>query len=136
MVNEDLIVKYLAGEAEPHEEVMLNNWISASDENKKLFESIEKIWKASEGVSFRPEVNVENAWNKVSKAMDTAKPRGKQVAFYRAIILAAAMLVLVMGVLWLMYKPDQNSQLIVNSDGVVKNIILSDGSKVQMKDAE
>jgi len=47
MINNDInikIIKYLSDEISDFEKEEFNNWLNSSDENKKYFEKIEKLW--------------------------------------------------------------------------------------------
>ena len=62
---DQIMVKYLAGEAGPQEEKQLKNWIESSPENAEEFERFKKVWEATgiEPDEFQPDVD--RAWNQV-----------------------------------------------------------------------
>ena len=61
-IDEDLLVKYLANETNDGETLMVENWIQASDENKKQFEQFLFIWEQSLQLTAPTTVNVDDAW--------------------------------------------------------------------------
>ncbi|MBL7836591.1 MAG: hypothetical protein JNM67_03650, partial [Bacteroidetes bacterium] len=111
MVSEDIIVKYLAGEAEQHEIVMLENWRKDSDDNEKQFRQVAQLWELASETRKQPKLNVEAAWQKVSQGIQN-KSEVKVVSFYRPWMAIAASLVVLLGIaLWLFKPGDDVSKL-------------------------
>lgn len=46
-MNDDLLVKYLVGEATPSEHQQVQEWIEAGEENRQYYEQFKKIWDGS-----------------------------------------------------------------------------------------
>jgi ferric-dicitrate binding protein FerR (iron transport regulator) len=44
-VDDELLAKYLSGEASPEEAMAVDNWVSASNSNRVLFEQAMSVWK-------------------------------------------------------------------------------------------
>ena len=113
------------GEKESHE---VKNWIELSEENKKAFRELEKIYEASGfDDSFQPDVD--SAWKIVSAHI--AKPKAKQVYFelkkwYRI----AAVLVLGLSIGILAYMSSlKEMQTLTSGDGVM-DVTLPDGTLI------
>lgn len=138
MVSEDIIVKYLAGEAEQHEIVMLENWRKASDDNEKQFRQVAQLWELASETRKQPKLNVEAAWQKVSQGIQN-KSEVKVVSFYRPWMAIAASLVVLLGIaLWLFKPGDDVSKLMsaVAENDQKLEINLNDGSKITLLNGE
>lgn len=61
---EDLLIKYIVGEADEQEQQQLEDWMAADPENRKSYERIRTIWENSKmpGVTAAPDVNA--AWQR------------------------------------------------------------------------
>lgn len=44
-VDEEVLAKYLSGEASPEEAMAVDNWVKADDGNRRLFEQAMKVWE-------------------------------------------------------------------------------------------
>ena len=64
-ITEDLLTKYLAGEAGPEEAMAVDNWLEALPENRKTFDQLAKIWESASLSSYhKPDINRE--WDRFS----------------------------------------------------------------------
>ena len=72
MVIEDIIVKYLAGEAEAHEIAILEQWRKSSVENESHFGQMARLWEHANDLHM-PKLNVDTAWNKVNTRIGAGK---------------------------------------------------------------
>lgn len=136
MVNEDLIVKYLAGEAEEHEVLLLEKWRKESSENEKMFEDLRMLWEKSIALKEAKKLNVDAAWQKVSQKMQ--QETTKVVPFRRYWAIAASIAILIGVSLFLIPKNEvQNPErfAIVSQDSIIRKT-LSDGSRVTLKTGE
>lgn len=97
---DELIGKYLAGEASPEEALWLEEWKEQSPENLKHFETCVKIFEISSGNKF-PAVDVTGAWDKInpgkkqseSKKADTTVVKMQRKVYWRV----AASLAILLG---------------------------------------
>ncbi len=55
----EIITKFLTGEASPEEQATLKQWISASEENKKEFETYSALWNKSKRLVLSRSIDVE-----------------------------------------------------------------------------
>ena len=63
-INENLLIKYVLGEASDSESRDVEAWIKSSDENAEQYDQLEKVWRSIES---RPlNVDIDQAWQKVS----------------------------------------------------------------------
>ncbi|RYD59390.1 MAG: FecR family protein [Sphingobacteriales bacterium] len=62
--NDELLVKYLLGEATAEEQTEVQAWINYSVENKKYFEHFELIWAQSKKLEAASNINEDEAWER------------------------------------------------------------------------
>jgi ferric-dicitrate binding protein FerR (iron transport regulator) len=131
MVNEDLIVKYIAGEAESHEISMVKTWCAESPANQKQFDDLERIWKAGEGLRDKRSFNTDAAWAKINATINHKKDKARIVEFRRPWFAVAASLILLigLGIYFMNTGPAPNLQTVA-AIGSERQIKLSDGSEV------
>lgn len=95
-----LIQKQLAGEISRAEQGQLDEWLTASVENKRVKKTIQKAWELSEGFSQEVELDMEADFEKIEQRLDPIKKEAKiRPLLHRRWLLriAAAFLVLVIG---------------------------------------
>ena len=61
-IMDDLLVKYLLGEASAEEQREVQSWIDANGNNRRYFEHFRLIWDESKETAARSSVNEEEAW--------------------------------------------------------------------------
>ncbi len=133
-MNEELIVKHLAGETEAHENALIQNWINSSKENEKIFKEYERIWTSSKASKQFVKIDVDKAWNKVNTQISQEK-KGK-VFLLNKTWLAAASLILLLGVSFALYNVFKQDPMLHLSANVQENIQykLEDGTEVILRD--
>ncbi len=47
MVRKELVIKFIIGETTEAENLMVNQWMNENTENKRYFDEIDFLWKAS-----------------------------------------------------------------------------------------
>jgi transmembrane sensor len=125
---DNLIGKYLSGEANPDEAIYLEEWKESRSENSKYFEDYEKLYKVR--FSALNDTMVNMAWNDVQAQLDFVKPihATKLRNTYWAI---AASLIFVMGLMATYFyfsKPMETQEYIALNE--TKSIKLKDNSEV------
>ncbi len=128
MVTEELIIKCIAGEAEQHELLMVENWRKEATANEQMYQQVLKIWDHSAELESASNIDVEAAWTKVQTTI--AKPATKVFAFNR-VWLAAASIILILGLGIVFYRSNTASVDMVSV--VTQNkqqLTLNDGSKI------
>lgn len=138
-INEDLLVKYLANETDNEETLKVENWIQASDENKKQFEQFLLIWEQSLQLTTPAAVNVDDAWQRMQQHIAQSE-NAKMVVPVKSFIqswlrIAAAVLIVVCAgwfgyVLFTKNSPVQIATVIVSSADKVVTDTLPDGSVI------
>lgn len=61
-ITDDLLVKYLLGEATDAEQVLVAEWIQAGEENAKYYNHFKLVWDASKNIAAKSNVNEDEAW--------------------------------------------------------------------------
>ncbi|MES2616789.1 MAG: FecR domain-containing protein [Bacteroidota bacterium] len=136
MVTDDIIVKYIVGEAEAHEVAMVEQWRKASADNDKQFREFESLWQQSAAVKNEVAVNTDAAWQKVAAKINN-KPASKgRVVTMNTRWLVAASLALILGIGYIIFSTaDSKQQPLITSNVTAEplQLQLSDGSKILVK---
>ena len=142
-MDEELLIRFILGESSEKEAVKVRAWIDFSDENRKVFQDLQKIWSSSaEMRSTTPaDVNVDAAWENLKTRIDQYKEiehkfQGKQrsLSFYLTRVAA----VLVVGLLIYSiynYQSQQHYQVqLVSADSTSTDNPLPDGSIISLNE--
>lgn len=133
MINEDIIVKCLAGEADQHELSLLNEWRKLSEDNEKTYQQIAKIWTHSANIHRDKKIDTDAAWNKVQSKIQTPV----KVVKWPVRWLAAASVALLIGVAFFLFQsPASQPMLSSTAQNTPQDIQLKDGSAVTLKNGE
>ncbi len=136
MITEDILVKYLAGETEPHEVAMIDQWRQSSEENEKHFRQLETLWVSSAGLKDSKAVNVDAAWEKVQRRI-TAPVKGRMVSMQTRWLVAASLVLLIGLGIFFISRTNSNPEMIsLNVTNDTRNIQLADGSKLMVKSGQ
>jgi len=135
-INDDLLVKYVLGEATEEERLWVEGWINRSIANKKQYEDFKTIWEESKALATVSMVDENLAWQRFKARIDrptqTAIVKNMNpVRWWRI----AALFVIIIGAGYLGYillneKPVQN--IVVASGQATKTDTLPDGSVVTL----
>src|SRR3546814_16186099 len=93
MMNDDLLVKYLAGEAEEHERRRIADWLR-DEKNAAHFRQLEQIWNGSRELAPSDAPDAEEAWERFKVRKDL--PGGPQERSLRDWLPVAAVLALLL----------------------------------------
>jgi hypothetical protein len=121
VMNDEILVKYLAGEATEEEQIQVQLWLKQGKENKKYFYDFRLIWNLSRNISPTGSVNEDDAWRRFQER--TMLPAIKKPASYLPsgkydwLKIAAALLLLIGGA-WMTYT---NFSAINHSQSIVSN---------------
>ncbi|MBC7827859.1 MAG: FecR family protein [Chitinophagaceae bacterium] len=136
-MNDELLVKYLLGEANPAERMAVDQWIDASQENTRYFDHFQLIWETSKQLVIPPTVNAEDAWLRFQQRTGEAS---KKPAVVRKIntsfswMRVAAIVIATIGVIALTYflSGRPNPPTTVATLNNPKSDTLPDGSFVML----
>ncbi|MEM7370574.1 MAG: FecR domain-containing protein [Bacteroidota bacterium] len=129
----DLISKYLSKNASSAEVEELETWVLAAPENKELFMASKKAWILSGMKEEAQSVDVEKAFTQLSamlqaetKVIDLRPANARRRWFG----IAAAIALLVVGIMWLVPRTSSSDPLIVQASDDIQAVALADGSQV------
>lgn len=138
-ISDDLLVKYMLGEALPHEQLQVHEWLQANEANEKYFRHFTTIWNESKTLAATITVDEKEAWKKFKSrieknAAETKKRKPATLLFKRQLQVAAAVLLIAVAG-WLVYNAASNSEaLMVNKQTFASTLIdtLTDGSIITL----
>jgi transmembrane sensor len=135
-LTDDLLVKYLVGEATESESRQAQQWINASDTNRKYYDDLKRIWQESERIADGSKVNEDAAWlrlqNRIGKIEPTKVIRKSSVLGSQWLKIAAS-IILVCLISYMVYYRFYDDHIIdkISGDKVLSEN-LSDGSTVTL----
>lgn len=135
---DELLVKYLLGEASPAEGLQVAQWLAASEGNRHYYEQFRTIWEKSKSLGPVSTVTEDDAWSRFQQRMLIEAPAPKKTVvrpFRPAMqwMRAAAMLMLLAGAGWLVfYLAGDSGTVTLASNNEVRIDTLPDGSVVTL----
>ena len=139
-LSEEIINKYLTGQCSEEELIEVNAWISESDENALQLFRMEEIYHLGKFDRYADEQRIAHAEKLLYKKLDEAK--GKQAKLLHmhrwmryAAILAVALLMGGGAGYWFYNRPEHQMLVAVANEGIVKEVVLPDGTKVWLNNA-
>ena len=110
------IIDYLKGESTHNESLMIQSWINASDDNKKYFDQLKKIWSETGLLNPIPiDVNVDAAWEKLASKINSNEHKNvfisnnkKQTGFFlNTLLKVAAVLIPAIIILYIYFSSNK-----------------------------
>ena len=137
---EDVIAKYLAGETDAADLVLINEWRKVSAENELKFSQMEKLYNASSSLRDIIPVDTDAAWLKLKKTISVQPEQGKiiqlkqtssRINFIR--IAASILIVAGLGMLaFFLTLPSEDKLAEIKSANKIRKETLPDGSSVTL----
>lgn len=140
-IDDDVLVKYLLGEADSEEQMAVEQWKAADVANQKHYNDMKLIWEESKKLEGQTTVSTEDAWQRLMQRVEqdenseTATQPSRTIQFSPARWMRAAALLLAMvGSAWLIYllSGAGNEQMLAQSFDKVLITTLPDGSVVTL----
>lgn len=136
---DDILAKWLAGEATEAELQFLNTWAAENEENQKHVTQFEKLWNHAEDDVFS--MNTDVAWQQVmEKTTQPAKPNYLRIAFRVSTGLAACITLFFVARYFSSNKgkisPEItaiNTSIFIQSGDQIYNTKLPDGTEISLK---
>ncbi len=132
-IKDELIVRYLAGEAGPEEAMALQDWLTHA-ENKAYFENIQQTWEQAHPSKTARSIEAQQAWKKVNLQTgpavmwtDESAARKRKAFIVR---IAASLLITVLATILIyirMHTAEIERVSVVTTDSL-KNVNLPDNS--------
>lgn len=136
----ELIIRYLSGESDNTEKTLLQQWINESEENKKLFEQYESIWKIDPVEQKDITTDTESAWRSIENkiALEESKPAvpntvsfwSKNKSVFYAISGIAALFLIFIGLTYLLPGQKQQWAIHETNQRTVEPFLLDDGTEI------
>lgn len=126
-IDDRLLAKYIAGEADAQERVRVEDWLSAAPDNQVELERMRSVWDWSADTTEQPLPDVDAAWMRLQRRLDA--PAGKVLRLrpmQRWLVAAAVMGALVLTLRWWMLP---KSEQLVAERGYL-SYVLQDSSTV------
>jgi transmembrane sensor len=132
VINDELIARYLAGEADPDEAMALQDWLELP-ENRLHFEALQASWHAGFPSRKPRVVNRGASWAVLQERMQSApvveKPRGLFSPWMR--LAASVLLVVSIGlVIYIRLRPEPVTMLSLSTGDAIQEFTLPDRSTV------
>lgn len=134
---DELLVKYLLGEADAQEHLTLNKWRDALPVNEKYAQHFELIWKESKAFESNSNINENEAWERLKRKMEGPNQQennaAKRIALnWKNITRIAAVLVMMLGAGYFIFNQQSHKMQMVSSEMAVRIETLPDGSVVTL----
>lgn len=137
-VSEEVIVKYLAGEASPEEAIAIDDWCARTEDNKQLFDRLSRTWQQTgTAVSYRaPDVKQEWQHWEQTNTIPAGKENTKVRTLRRQLAVAATVVILLGAALitFLLQQPHnkQQQQVLLTATSRQIETSLPDQSQVKI----
>lgn len=134
---DELLVKYLLGEADAQEHLALNKWREALPENEKYYQHFELIWQESKAFETKSNIDENEAWARLKQRMDQPLQQEliapKRIALnWKNLMRIAALLVLMLGGGYFINNLQSHKMQLIASELAVRTETLPDGSVVTL----
>ncbi|MEQ8363228.1 MAG: FecR domain-containing protein [Cyclobacteriaceae bacterium] len=127
---DDLLGKYLSGEASEQERAQVEDWIAINDANKAQFDHFKLIFDRARLVKHTQVFDTDKAWLRVKSRMVKPSAKTVQLPAYWNVLRIAAILIVTAGVSYFAYQwmnvPDQVIAIVAQKE-IVRDT-LPDGS--------
>ena len=70
-ISDDVLAKYMLGEASAAEQNQVENWLGQSDGNKKYYDNFRLIWNESSNLAIVSNVNEGKAWERFKERTES-----------------------------------------------------------------
>lgn len=131
-VNDELIARYLSGDASPEEAMAVHDWISVP-ENKAQFDELESTWNASYPSRKVRAVNAVAAWEKLDSKI--TKGRGRQVFMGlsgKALGIAATIAIVAVSAVIILFMREPAAHFTYNTGDTTQLVTFADNSNVTL----
>lgn len=136
-ITDDLLVKYLLGEASAPERAQVEEWLAEDEENRAYYSQLQRVWEMSQTLAYKGDADTEAAWQRFRTRIYGGGQEAvirpvRRFAWWRV----AALFVLIIGAAILTYtlvnREAPVEQLSLRSTDRPLSDTLSDGSVVML----
>lgn len=122
----ELIIKYIVGEADNQERLLVEAWVAEHNDNRKELEEMKKVWDIGKEPINIPEIDVDKAWSDFVRLRD-----GRKRHNLNWISVAASLLLLGAFAFWGL-QSTLSIEKKLKTDLQVQHVGLPDGSTVHL----
>ena len=140
-LSEDIINKYLTGQCTEEELIEVNTWMKESEENARQLFHMEEIYHLGKFNQYADRQQMARAEKQLYKKLDEEKRKQNKILRMHRWMKYAAMIAVILVIgggsgYWL-YQNGNNQHMMVAvaNEGIVKEIILPDGTKVWLNNS-
>lgn len=127
-INDELIARYLAGEALPNEAIALHEWLEKA-ENRVYFEGFEQAWQRSNSKQKTLSLDIAQDWKSVREKFTSSSPEKIRTLSLPSIIFrVAAVLVVGFGVAFYFYSGKEPVALQTITAAKIERVVLADST--------
>lgn len=129
---EDLIIKYLSGNASPEEIGELEAWVLADSKHKKQFMAIKKAWMISGAVEDPNQIDIDRKWTETSQKLFPSTqtlPLSTPNRWPQRLAIAATIVGLIVLGIWLLNRGSSPAENYLASNST-QEVRLADGTQV------
>lgn len=139
-IDQELLVRFLSGDASEQEINKVRHWIMADERNKEYVDQMSMLWEAGQGAKDFASVNTREDWKKIKKRIDdadntrkiTPQPRRGNIV-YQVVRTAAVITILISAyIAWPILTGHWTDKTTVITSGNPSQVTLPDGSKVYL----
>lgn len=126
---DDLLGKYLAGEASEQERLQVRAWLSADEANLRYFDQMQLIFEKAATVSHLQEFDTDAAWANLRSRLRTGDPRViplQRAVDYSLLYKVAASAIILFGIAWFLFRTTTDDQAIAPVELVAEKATVSD----------
>ncbi|HZH63371.1 MAG TPA: FecR domain-containing protein [Flavisolibacter sp.] len=136
-ITDDLLVKYMLGEANAEEQALVEEWLSDDMANARQYNDFKTIWEESRKLATISTVDENGAWERFKNSVQAPKQKETDVKTMRplALMRIAALFILIVGGAVLgyqMFRDKRVENLVVASQKAPLIDTLPDGSVVTL----
>lgn len=134
---DELLVKYMLGEARPQEIAAVEEWLKISEDNRRYFEHFKMIWKMGDLLKNESQLDPDRSWDTFKQKVQAKAETSKQTNAFvtRRWLKIAAMWLLLFGaaaIAYNLFRHKEVKMLVVDSGNEVKIDTLPDGSVITL----
>ena len=140
-LSEEIIDKYLTGKCSQEELIEVNAWMNESEENACQLFRMEEVFHLGKFDTYADEQRMANAEKRLYRKLEQEKKKKDKVLYMHRWMKYAAVIAIIFSIsggigYWFYHNgTDQQMMVAVANEGIVKEVVLPDGTKVWLNNA-
>jgi transmembrane sensor len=131
-IADDLLVKYLLGEASDPEKQAVLDWIAADASNQQYFDQFKLIWDTSKELTLQSPIDENKAWQRFQQRVNKPAAVKKINPLFRVAAAITLLIGLTIGGYFIFNSQNQPKELVILAEQQVVNDTLPDGTMVTL----